>query len=75
MTRISKSTLAKEESEELSLEGKITVFKSLALSKITHLALVKTILPSIIDQLNKIRKSFIWNRLNPKIENSVINNN
>ena len=37
----------------LSLEGKITVFKSLALSKITHLALVKTIPPSIIDQLNK----------------------
>ena len=40
----------------LSLEGKITVFKSLALSKITHLALVKTITPSIIDQLNKTQK-------------------
>ena len=37
----------------LSLEEKITVFKSLALSKRTHLALVKTIPPSIIDQLNK----------------------
>ena len=29
----------------LSLEGKITVFKSLTLSKITHLALVKTYHP------------------------------
>ena len=59
----------------LLLEGKIAVFKSLALSKITHLSLVKTIPPSIIDQLNKIQKNFIWNGLNPKIKNSTINNN
>ena len=63
----------------LSLEGKITVFKSLALSKITHLALAKTIppsqRPSIIDQLNKTQKNFISNGLNPKIKNSTINNN
>ena len=36
----------------MPLEGKITVFKSLTLSKITHLALVTTMPPSIIDQLN-----------------------
>ena len=59
----------------LSLEGKITVFKSLALSKITHLALVKTIPLSIIDQLNKTQKHFIWNESNPKIKNSTINSN
>ena len=57
----------------LPLEGKITVFKSLALPKITHLALVKTIPPSIIDQLNKTQKNFIWNGLSPKIKNSAIN--
>ena len=57
----------------LSLERKITVFKSLTLSKITHLALAKTTRPSIIDQLNKTQKNFIWNGLNPKIKNS--NNN
>ena len=54
----------------LWLEGKITV-----LSKITHLALVKTIPPPIIDQLNKIQKNFILNGLNPKFKNSTINNN
>ena len=59
----------------LLLEGKITVFKSLALSQITYLALVKTIPPSIIDQLKKTQKNFIWKRLNPKIKNSTINNN
>ena len=36
---------------------------------------MKTIPTSIIDQLNKTQKNFIWNRLNPKIENSTINNN
>ena len=45
----------------LSLEMKTTVFESLPLSKIIHLALVKTIPPSIIDQLNKTQKNFIWN--------------
>ena len=43
----------------LSLEGKITVFKSLVLSKITRLAPVKSIPPSIINQLNKTQKNFI----------------
>ena len=47
---------------DLLLEGKITVFKSLTLSKITHLALVKTIPPSITEPLNKTQKNFIWNR-------------
>ena len=55
--------------------GKITVFKSLALSKITHLAFAKTIPLSIIDQLNKTQKNFFWNGFNPKIKNSTINNN
>ena len=59
----------------LSLEGKITVFKSLTLSKITHLALVKIIQASIIDKLNKILKNFVWSGLNPKIKNSAVDNN
>ena len=36
---------------------------------------MKTIPPSIINQLNKTQKNFIWNGLNPKIKNSTINNN
>ena len=61
--------------KNLSLERKITVFKTLVLSEITHFGLVKTMPPSIIDQLNKIRKNYIWNGLNPKIKNSAVNNN
>ena len=59
----------------LPLEGKITVFKTLDLFETTHLDLVKTIPTSIIDQLNKTPKNFVWNGLNPKIKNSTINNN
>ena len=59
----------------LLLEGKIRVFRSLVLSKINHLALMKTIPPSIMNHLDKIQKNFIWNGLNSKIKNSAINNN
>ena len=59
----------------LLFEGKIKVFKSLAISKITHLALVKIAPPSIIKPLSKTLKNFIWNGLNPKIKNWTINNN
>ena len=66
-----KNALKLWRASNLSLEGDIAVFKSLALSKITHLALLKI----IIDQLNKAQKNFIWDGLNPKIKNSTINNN
>ena len=59
----------------MSLAGKITVFVSLALSKITHLALVKIIPPSIINRSIKQNKNFICKGLNPEIKNSTINNN
>ena len=60
----------------LTLKGKITIFKTLAISKIIHRASV-TVLPnsSTITQLNKIHKEFIWNHKRPKIiEKTLINN-
>ena len=59
----------------LTLEGKIIVFKTLVLSKITHLALVKTIPKLTIEQLSKIQKGFIWNSMKPKIKHSTLCNN
>ena len=58
----------------LSLERKITVFKALALPKVTHLTLLKITPPSITNQLNKIQNNFIWNRLNSNIKSLTINN-
>ena len=46
----------------LSLEGKITIFKSLALSKIVFLALLTIIPKSIIKELNEIQKMFLWSK-------------
>ena len=57
---------------DLSIAGKITVFKTLAISKIVHLALVKTIPNSIIQELNKIQKEFIWKTCNPKIKHDTL---
>ena len=43
----------------LTVQGKITIFKTLAISKVIHLALVTNVSHVIIDQLNKIQKDFI----------------
>ena len=59
-------------SRSLNLEGKITVFKSLALSKIIHLALVKAIPNTTVEEVNKIQKNFIWNNSKPKIKNCIL---
>ena len=41
---------------DISIAGKITVFKTLAISEIVHLVFVKTIPNSIIQELSKIQK-------------------
>ena len=52
----------------LSLEGKITIFKSLALSKIVYLVLLTIVPKSIIEELNEIQKKFLWsNKKNVKL--------
>ena len=60
------------ENERLSISGKITAFKSLAISNIAHLALVKAVPNSITQELNKIQKQFIWKPRNPKIKHDTI---
>ena len=45
----------------LTVQGKITIFKTLAISKVIHLALVTNVPLVIIVQLNEIQKDFIWN--------------
>ena len=57
---------------DLLIAGKITVFKTLAISKIVHLALVKISSNSIIQELNKIQKEFIWKARNPKKKHGTL---
>ena len=45
---------------QLTLEGRITVFKSLAISKVIHLLLITKLHNNTIDLRYKIQKNFIW---------------
>ena len=56
----------------LTIEGKITIFKSLAISKIVHLAFVKHIPKYFIELMDKMQKRFVWNGLNPKIKHTTL---
>ena len=52
---------------DLSLEGKILAFKSLALSKLLYSCTMKFPSKQLIEPLNIIHKNFIWNNKRPKI--------
>ena len=56
----------------LPIAGKITVFKTLVISKIVNLALVKVIPNSVILELDKIKKHFIWKNENPQIKQDTL---
>ena len=58
----------------LTIEGRIVVLKSSAISKLIHLALVTEIPTSTINLLTKKQMEFIWKRKNPKIKNSPLCN-
>ena len=57
---------------QLSIEGRITVFKTLAISKIIHLAMTTSIHKTTINQLEKIQKDFIWHGKKPKIKHETL---
>ena len=58
----------------LSIEGRIVVFKSSTISKLTHLALVTEIPTSTINLLTKIQMEFIWKGKTPNIKSSTLCN-
>ena len=58
----------------LILEGKIIVFKTLALSKIFHVCLTSVVAKKIIEGIENIQKNFLWNRSAPRIKHSTLCN-
>ena len=56
----------------LSLLGKISIFKTLAFSKIIQLTLVTSVPSSTIDLLNKIQKDLLRDRKNAKIKHITL---
>ena len=59
----------------LSLEEKITIFKSLAISKIVCLALLTLIPNSFLEELKQIQKAFLWGNERAKIKHNTLCNN
>ena len=56
---------------QLTLEGRITVFKSLAVSKVIHLLLITKLHNNTIDILYEMQKNFIWQEKRQKL-NTVL---
>ena len=54
--------------------GKITLLKTLALSKIIHLALVTNLPTATIELLSKIQKEFLWAKNKSKIKHDTLCN-
>ena len=60
--------------KKVTIEGKVLVFHTLAISKIAHPSIITTVPHLIINQLNNIQKSFIWDTKIPKIKHSTLSN-
>ena len=45
----------------ITVDWKIIIFKTLALSKIVHLILITLFSKQLIDEMQKILKDFLWN--------------
>ena len=60
---------------QFSLERKITIFKSLTISKIVHLALLTLLPNSDLEELKQIQKIFLWGNKPAKIKHDKLCNN
>ena len=58
----------------ITLEGKITIFKTLALSKIVCLMLMTSFSKQLIEKMQRIQNAFICNNLTPKIKHQTLCN-
>ena len=59
---------------KLTLEGEIAIFKSLAISKIVHFAIITKVPNTVIKELKQIQKNFLWNNKKVKIKQKTLRN-
>ena len=58
----------------LTLEGKIAIFKTIAISKIVFQSFTATVPKHIINELEKIQKAFLWKKSTSKIKHETLCN-
>ena len=56
----------------LALEGKIVIFKTLAISKIVFQSLTTPVPRHIVNELEKIQKAFLWKNFSPEIKHETL---
>ena len=56
----------------LTLAGKIQIFKCLAFSKTLYACTMLSPSKQFIDQINSLKKDFVWRRKRPKIKHSTL---
>ena len=59
---------------KLTLEVKITIFKSLAISKIVNLAIITKVPNTVIEELKQIQKNLFWDNKKVKIKQKTLCN-
>ena len=57
---------------EVTLAGKIQIFKSLALSKAVYVCTMTSPSPQFLDQLNLLKRNFIWVGKSAKMKHSTL---
>ena len=58
----------------LTLEGRILIFKTLRLSKFVNLSLIATVSNSVLNEIQKIKKAFLWYSTKPKTNHKTLCN-
>ena len=58
----------------LMLEGKIVIFKTIAISKIVFHSFITTFPKYVVNNLKKIQKTFLWENSTPKIKHETLCN-
>ena len=58
----------------LTLEGKIIIFKTITISNIVFQLFITTVPKHVINKLEKIQKTFLWKNSTPKIKHEIIFN-
>ena len=56
----------------LTLSGKITIFKSLAISKIVYITYMSYVPSDVISHLEMVHKKIVWNGKRPKIKHTSL---
>ena len=58
----------------ITVEGKIIIFKTLALSKTVYLTLITSFSKQLIEEIQRIQKAFIWNNWTSKMNHETLYN-